>query len=88
VDVESQTWSANQGGWTFHFSQPPAGTTYVVRGVVELSWRDEVRASGRRQAGRARRAVVQRRVLMTEAGKSAVEGGDPAGMSKAMCLIW
>jgi hypothetical protein len=88
VHVESQTWSANQSGWTLHFSQPPAGTRYVVRGVVELSWRDEVLASGRRKGKRARRAVMQRRVLLTETGKTAVEGADPAGMSKAMCLIW
>jgi hypothetical protein len=60
----------------------------VVRGVVELSWRDEVLASGRRKGKRARRAVMQRRVLLTETGKTAVEGADPAGMSKAMCLIW
>jgi hypothetical protein len=80
--------SANQGGWTFHLSQPRAGTTYLVRGLVELNWREEVRASGRRQHRRARWSVVERRVLVTETGKSGVKGGDPAGTSKTTCLIW
>jgi hypothetical protein len=57
----------------------------VVRGVVELSWRDRVRAAGR---DRARWSVVRRRTLLTETGKQGVEGGDPAGTSKAFCLIW
>jgi hypothetical protein len=78
---------ADQAGWTFRFSQPPAGTTYVIRGVVELSWRDQVRAS-RRRGRRARRSVVRRQVLLTETGKRRVGGGDPVGTSKAMCLIW
>jgi hypothetical protein len=86
VYVGSQEWSSNQGGWSFHLSQPPAGTAYVTRGIVELSWRDEVRAS--RRGKRARWAVVQHRVLLTETGKTGVRGGDPAGTSKAMCLIW
>jgi hypothetical protein len=95
--------------------QPPTGTTYVMRGVVELQWRDEVqaarragRARGGRHAGgkrarqhrahrlhrqrRARRAqrvaVVRDRTLLTETGMQGVQGGDPAGLSKAMCLIW
>lgn len=65
-----------QAGWTFSFAQPPEGTTYVIRGVVELSWR------ARAAAGRKRRA------LLTETGKQGVGGGDPVGTSKAMCLIW
>jgi hypothetical protein len=88
VYVGSQDWSATQGGWIFHFSQPPAGTAYVIRGVVELSWRDEVRATRRGKRKRARWSVVQRRVLLTETGKAGVRGGDPAGTSKAMCLLW
>jgi hypothetical protein len=77
---------ADQAGWTFRFTQPPAGTTYVIRGVVELSWRNQVQASRKRR--RARRSVVRRQVLLTETGKQRVEGGDPIGTSKAMCLIW
>ena len=85
--------SARQSGWTFRFVQPPAGTTYVMRGVVQLEWRDEVqagrRASRSRKARQAQRvAVVRERTLLTETGMQGVQGGDPAGTSKAMCLIW
>jgi hypothetical protein len=85
--------SARQAGWTFRFVQPPAGATYVMRGIVELEWRDEVRtarrASRSRKARSAQRvAVVRERTLLTETGMHGVQGGDPAGTSKAMCLIW
>ena len=33
-------------------------------------------------------AVVQQRTLLTKTGMKGVQGGDPAGLSKAMCLIW
>jgi hypothetical protein len=82
--------SARQAGWTFRFVQPPSGTTYVMRGVVEFVWRDEVGSARRaRRAHRAQRvAVVRQRTLLTETGMQGVQGGDPAGTSKAMCLIW
>jgi hypothetical protein len=67
--------------------QPPAGSTYVMRGVVEIEWRDEARAA--RRARRSQRAsVVRERTLLTATGMTGVQGGDPAGTSKAMCLIW
>ena len=53
VYIGSQDWHASQGGWTFYFSQPPVGTAYVMRGIVELSWRNKARAS-RRKHKRAR----------------------------------
>jgi hypothetical protein len=98
--------TARQAGWTFRFVQPAAGTTYVMRGIVELEWRDPAiaarvrkrlarkhrRASAterRRHAHRAQRAaVVRSRTLLTKTGMKGVQGGDPAGLSKAMCLIW
>ena len=85
--------SSRQAGWTFRFVQPPAGSTYVMRGVVEMAWRDEVPAARKsRKSRRARRAqrvaVVRERTLLTETGMQGVQGGDPAGTSKAMCLIW
>jgi hypothetical protein len=108
--------TSRQAGWTFRFVQPPAGTTYVMRGVVELQWRDHVQDARRARKGRkgqknrkarraqrlrrdhsqnqrrARRAqrvaVVRERTLLTETGMKRVQGGDPAGLSKAMCLIW
>ena len=98
--------TARQAGWTFRFVQPPSGTTYVMRGIVELEWRDPAiaarirnrfarkhrRASAterRHRAHRAQRAaVVRSRTLLTKTGMKGVQGGDPAGLSKAMCLIW
>jgi hypothetical protein len=89
--------SSRQAGWTFRFVQPPAGTTYVMRGVVELQWRDPTRATRRQRTRRAhtrraRRAqhaaLVRERTLLTKTGMKHVQGGDPAGLSKAMCLIW
>jgi hypothetical protein len=103
--------TSRQAGWTFRFLDPPEGTTYVMRGVVELQWRDLVPsarksrkarrvgkhrsvgrhrgARGHRRARRAQRvAVIRERTLLTETGMKGVQGGDPAGLSKAMCLIW
>jgi hypothetical protein len=88
--------TSRQAGWTFRFVQPPAGTTYVMRGVVELEWRDHVQTARKarkarrgRKARRAQRvAVVRERTLLTKTGMPDVQGGDPPGLSKAMCLIW
>ena len=104
--------SARQAGWTFRFVQPPQGTTYVMRGVVEVQWREAMqsarkarkarktrharRGNRRQHAARGRRfllderrsGVVRERTLLTETGMKGVQGGDPAGLSKAMCLIW
>ena len=109
VLVGSADMSSRQAGWTFVFVQPPEGTTYVMRGVVELAWRDTAAAARRARRDRAarrhhrarnsahrrrhvrraqRNAVVQRRTLLTKTGMKGVQGGDPAGLSKAMCLIW
>jgi len=105
--VGSADMASRQAGWTFAFVQPPEGTPYVMRGVVELEWREKADAARRvkrlarkrararssahrrRHARRAQRnAVVQRRVLLTKTGMKGVQGGDPEGLSKAMCLIW
>ena len=107
--------SSRQAGWTFRFVQPPQGTTYVMRGVVELQWREAAqtarkarkarkgrrarhgrRGHRRQHASQGRRfllderrsAVLRERTLLTETGMKGVQGGDPAGLSKAMCLIW
>jgi hypothetical protein len=107
VLVGSADMASRQAGWTFTFVQPPEGTTYVMRGVVELEWRGTAAAAkraervarkrqrshrGAHRRRRARRAqqtaVVQRRTLLTKTGMRGVQGGDPAGLSKAMCLIW
>jgi hypothetical protein len=83
VYVGFSQYTAQQAGWTFHFSQPPAGTTFVMRGVVELTWRGQ--GAGRRAA---RRPVVRERTLLTRTDMPDVQGGDPPGTSKAMCLLW
>lgn len=41
-----------------------------------------------RKSRRARIAVVRERTLLTATGMKNVQGGDPLGLSKAMCLIW
>jgi hypothetical protein len=108
VMLGSAEMSSRQAGWTFRFVQPPAGTTYVMRGVVELQWRHKDARKGRRfgttrrpgtlrrsrprprrRARRSQRAaVVRERTLLTKTGMKGVQGGDPAGLSKALCLIW
>jgi hypothetical protein len=64
-----------QAGWTFHFAPPPAGVTFTMRAIVEFEWRKQ---------GRNRRAASR----TTGTGIRGVDGGDPAGTSKAMCLIY
>ncbi len=110
VGLGTADMSSRQAGWTFRFVQPPAGTTYVMRGIVELQWRGKSARKGRRfdmarRPGTLRRshqpkkskrkarrsqhaAVVRTRTLLTKTGMKGVQGGDPAGLSKAMCLIW
>ena len=107
VTLGTADMSSRQAGWTFRFVQPPTGTTYVMRGIVELQWRGKSARKGRRfdmarrpgtlrrshkPKKRARRsqhaAVVRERTLLTKTGMKGVQGGDPAGLSKAMCLIW
>lgn len=107
VRIGTAEMTTRQAGWTFRFVEPPTGTTYVMRGVVELQWRRALtearrnrarkrqrlhrahRSSKRRGARRAQRVeVVRKRTLVTKTGMRGVEGGDPTGLSKAMCLIW
>ena len=51
--------ASRQAGWTFRFVQPPEGTTYVMRGVVELQWRGTRGGREARHASDARRAGPQ-----------------------------
>jgi len=108
VALGSADMASRQAGWTFRFVQPPLGTTYVMRGLVELQWRGRsarkaARFGTARRPGTLRRshkakrknshrsqraAVVRERTVLTKTGMKGVEGGDPAGLSKAMCLIW
>ena len=81
-----------QAGWTFEFTQPPAGVTWTLRGVVDAQWRARKPLSRRaRRSARSRKArwVVPRTpTLVTRSGVAGVGGGDPVGTSKASCLIF
>jgi hypothetical protein len=146
VYAGSARYATQQTGWTFEFEQPPPGTTFVMRAVVEQEWRGLERSAGsrakhrrqgqqRRQGKqrrhgkhrriaqhrrhgqrrpvrpaerkvrerwshavaaaakrkadpRARYAIAKQRTLLTQTGLAGVDGGDPPGTSKAMCLIW
>jgi hypothetical protein len=88
-----------QAGWTFAFGAPPAGVTYTMRAHVEFEWRarqprrgardgSELKSLDLRQSRASRLKVVRSVTQTTVTGISAVRGGDPAGTSKAMCLIY
>jgi hypothetical protein len=86
-----------QAGWTFEFAPPPAGVTFTMRALVEFQWRKPGRALKRRPSLKRRAAprrrgshtrVVRSVTRATETGIRGVDGGDPAGTSKAMCLIY
>jgi hypothetical protein len=61
-------------GYTFSFDAPKAGSSYVMRGLVQFQWR---RKSG---------SVVRRTHLHTEAGHP-TRGADPKNFSAARCTI-
>jgi hypothetical protein len=76
-----------QAGWTFQFAPPPAGVTFTMRAIVEFQWRKPRRPHTAARKGRRSR-VVRSVSRATETGIGGVDGGDPAGTSKAMCLIY
>src|SRR4051794_1683381 len=80
-----------QGGWTFTFAQPATGQTYTMRGMVDFQWRARKRRRHRRlhrRSHKARWVVARRRTRPTRSAVQAVSGSDPAGISKALCLIY
>jgi hypothetical protein len=76
-----------QAGWTFQFAPPPAGVTFTMRAIVEFEWRKRIRV-GAAGGKRVRSRVVRTVTRTTETGIHGVEGGDPAGTSKAFCLVY
>jgi hypothetical protein len=76
-----------QVGWTFELAPPPAGKTFTMRAVVEFQWRERLRPHAPKRSGSHSR-VVRSVTRVTETGIRGVQGGDPAGTSKAMCLIY
>ena len=93
----SARYVARQAGYTFDFVTPPAGRGYLLRGSVEFQWRKLVRpevarrdrwnASANAPQPKAHWSVAKRNTIMTRTGVKGVDGGDPAGASKAICLI-
>ena len=91
VYVGSARYRYRQGGWTFTFAQPPVGKTYTMRGMVDFQWRARKRRRHRRHRRRSHKArwvVAKRKTRPTRSGMQAVSGGNPAGISKAFCLIY
>jgi hypothetical protein len=76
IDAGPARYERRQAGWTFAFAPPPAGETFTMRAVAEFQWRQ-------RRRSRAVRSVAR----TTQTGIRGVRGGDPAGTSKAMCLL-
>jgi hypothetical protein len=75
---------AHQAGYSFQFGQPTPGSTFVVRGVVEMQWRARV---PRRRGRAARWQVVERKRATTRGGIPNVGAGDPPGRSDGLCVI-
>ncbi|MFN2616646.1 MAG: hypothetical protein ABR581_05915 [Thermoleophilaceae bacterium] len=89
--VGSARYRYRQGGWTFEFAQPPTGQTYTMRGKVDFQWRKRRKRRKHRRHRRSHRArwtVARRLTRQTRSGVQAVAGADPAGVSKALCLIY
>jgi hypothetical protein len=61
-------------GYTFSFDAPNAGSTYTMRGLVQLQWRT--------RTGK----IVRRTHLYTEGGHP-TKGAEPKGYSAARCEI-
>jgi hypothetical protein len=87
VSAGPARYERRQAGWTFEFAPPPAGVTYTMRAVAEFEWRRPRRARALDRKG-SRSRVVRSIYRVTETGIRGADGGDPAGTSKAMCLIY
>jgi hypothetical protein len=73
---------SQEAGYTFSFTQPAAGQTFVLRGVVDFQWRERRRTkSGRR------RTVVVRTLHANTKGVHPSDGADPPGYSSGTCEI-
>jgi hypothetical protein len=68
-------------GYTFRFTAPPKGRSYLMRGLVQFQWR-----ARRHRNGRIVTVVVRRARRYTEGGHRS-RGADPPGYSAARCRI-
>jgi hypothetical protein len=81
--VGSARFRSNQGGYTFTISPPPASQSFVVRGVVEMEWRER----RRRKGGKAAWVAAKRLRATTREGVANVAEGDPPGLSLGVCEV-
>jgi hypothetical protein len=90
IYVGSARYRYRESGWTFTFAQPASGQTYTMRGMVDFQWRARKRRHRHRRprSRKARWVIAHRRTRVTRTGVQAVSGSDPAGISKALCLIY
>lgn len=63
-----------EGGYTFSFDPPAAGSRFILRGVVEFQWRRG-------------RTIVRRARANTKGGFESTRGADPPGYSSGICEI-
>lgn len=68
-------------GYTFAFDSPKAGSSFLMRGLVQYQWRDR-----RRHLGRLRTVVVRRSHRYTSGGHP-TKRAEPAGYTAAVCRI-
>jgi hypothetical protein len=80
--VGSARAKARQAGFTFSFTQPTAGSPYVLRGVVDFQWR----AKRRTKSGK-RKWVAVRTLHANTKGEHVAGGADPPGYSSGTCEI-
>jgi hypothetical protein len=81
IKLGSARFESRQDGYTFEFD-PPAGSSYVLRGAVNYKWRDR-----RHRHGRVRWVTVRKERENTKGGHSS-QSGDPPGYSSGLCEIF
>lgn len=74
VEVGSALFAFKETGYEFSFDAPAAGTSFLLRGVVEFQWR-------------TKRGKVMRRTRKFTAGGHRTRDADPRGFSAARCRI-
>jgi hypothetical protein len=74
VEAGSARFAFKETGYEFTFDAPQAGSSFLLRGVVEFQWRSK--------GGK----VVRRTRKFTEGGHR-TRGADPRGFSAARCRI-
>ena len=82
IEVASARFRARQAGYSFRVSQPPAGRSFVVRGVVEFEWR-----AIERRRDHSGWVVKKRKRATTRSGVRGAQEGDPPGLSLGACEV-